>query len=339
MLQTCSTRAAPAAYSNTVRGVTVSQGKGVTTVSGREYAAGGSSFASANTQLIDAILHHPAYYATASLGNMARSFREYRWNSITVHYLGTCSTATNGWTQIVTTPDIQEGAYTYSSNTDLLTRSMSTQGAVLGNLWENISHSVPLRKNWCLTQPFLGEDLRDHCAGETYIYQADASTASTNGICFVDFSISFRDLYYTMHTSIPFTQYTALTCVDSSSTPTSGSIASLTNSTVTTSSNGSIWRMILLADQTTIGTGGTKANALKNYVNGTTTNTLSLVNGYTFYGCVSGSNIELFPTFEAAKVSSTHSFVAYATTLSSASSYTFMMARVSLGIQDAELNV
>jgi len=339
MMNTCTaTRAAPIAYGNTVRGVTVSQGKGVTTVSGREYAAGGASFASANTQLVDAILHHPAYYATASLGNMARSFREYRWNYIRVSYLGVCSTSSNGWTQIVTSPDVQDSAYAYTSNTDLLTRSMSTQNAVLGNLWENIEHIVPLKKNWCLTQPFLSEDLRDHVAGETFIYQADAGTAGTNGIGFIDFSISFRDLYYTMHSVIPFTQYASLTLTDSSTTPQASAITSLTNSTATAATNGSVWKMILLVDQSTAGTGGTLANIYKTYVDGTTSNALALKNGETFYGLVVGSNIQLYPTFEAAKTSSSHSFVAYNTTLSSASVLQFMSIRVSLGMQDAIVN-
>jgi hypothetical protein len=336
---TCAVRAAPAAYSNTLRGVTVSQGKGITTVSGREYAAGANAYSSANTQLTDAIIHHPAFYATAALGNMCRSFREYRWNSIKVTYLGVCATSTNGWVQIVTTQDVQDAAYVYSSNTDLLQRSMSTQNAILGNVWENLEHQVPYDKKWCLTQPFLGEDVRDHIAGETYIYTQQASVSGALGLCVIDYSVSFRDLDYTMHTAIPFAQYQPLTLVDSSATPTANNIVQLTNATITAGSAGSVWKLIAMADQSTAATGTTLANAWKLTIDGTATAGVPIKNGSTFYGLVISTTIKLYPTFEAAKLSDSDSFIEYLTTGSSAGSFVFMAARVTLGPLDAISNV
>jgi hypothetical protein len=330
--QVCSAvRAAPVAYSNTVTAVTTSQGKGITTVSGREFAAGAATFASVNTQLIDGIVHHPAFYTTSALGNMCRSFREYRTNYIKVTYLGVCSTASSGWTQIVTSPDVSESAYKYTSNTDLLQRSMNSNNAILGNLWENLEHNVAVKKTWCLTQPFASDDLHEHCSGETFVFQQSQGASGVYGLCIIDYSFSFRDLAYTMHTGIPFSQYQPLTLTDSVSNPANSAVTALTNSTVTAVGNGSVWKLIALADQSTVGTGGTLANAYKIFVDATTNDAMTISNGSTFYGLVNGSVINLYPTFESAKDASSRTFVAYATTLSTATVLKVLGVRLCFG--------
>lgn len=327
-------RAAPVAYSNTIQGYKVSSNAGVTTVRGREYAAGSSGFNSAITQLTDVIIHHPSYYATTALGNLSRSFREYRWNNIRVSYIATCPTTTQGWTQIVTNPDVLDSAYKYTTNTDLLQRSMSTQNAVLGNTWENIVHDVPLKKNWCLTQPFDGVEQRDHIAGETYIYQNSTSTA-TLGLVIIDYEISFRDLYYTLHTSIPFAQYAPVSLVDSVTNPTANSIVQVTNTALTSGvASGTVYRLICLADQSSAGLGATLSNAWKTYTDGNTTNILSIQNGTTVYGLVISTTLKIFPTLEDAKTSSGTQFIAYGNTQSTASTYVVQAVRMCLGLSE-----
>jgi hypothetical protein len=327
-------RAAPAAYSNTVSGYKVSSNAGVTTVRGREYAAGSGGYNSATTQMTDAIFHHPAHYATSALGNMARSFREYRWDAIRVSYVATCPTSTQGWTQIVTNPDVQEAAYLYTSNTDLLQRSMCTQNAVLGNTWENLVHVVPTDKKWCLTQPFDGSDIRDHCAGETYVYTNSTST-SVLGLIVIDYVISFRDLYYTLHSSIPFAQYATLAPTDSVANPSTSAIVEITSSALTSGyPAGTIWRLILMADQSTAGTGATLSNAWKTYVDGNSTNTLPIQNGTTVYATVIATTAKLYPTFEAAKIASSSMYIAYGNTQTTASTYKVQAVRMTLGLSD-----
>lgn len=327
-------RAAPVAYSNTITGYKVSSNAGVTTVRGREYAAGSAGFNSSITQLTDAIIHHPSYYATAALGNLARSFREYKWNAIRVSYIATCPTSTQGWTQIVTNPDVQDSAYQYTSNTDLLQRSMSTQNAVLGNTWENILHDVPLNKRWCLTMPFDGSEYRDHIAGETYIYQNATSTA-TLGLIVIDYDISFRDLYYTLHTSLPFTQYQALTLTDSVTNPAASSIVQMSNTTMTSGvPAGAVWRLIVLADQSAAGTGATLNNAWKTYVDNNSTNVLPIRDGVTVYATVIATTVKLYPTYEAAKNADSTQFLAYGNNQTTASTIVCQAVRVSLGLAD-----
>lgn len=333
-MRTSAVRAAPAAYSNTVTGHRVTSNAGVTTVSGREFAAGSANFSSSNIQLVDVIAHHPAYYATSALGNLTRSFREYRWDWIRISYLGTSSTATAGWTQLVTNPDMQESGYNYASNTDLLQRSMSTQNAVLGNVWENLTHIVPTTSKWMLTQPFDGSEYRDHTAGETYVYQ-QAASSTVLGLVVIDYQVSFRDLYYTLHSSIPFTQYAPLTLADSVANPAASAIVTMTNSTISASPAGSIWRLILLADQSTAGTGATITTLWKIYTDGSNTSNVTTANGSTVYAIANANSvINLFPTFESAKISSTREFMAYRSNQTTASSLVFQAVRVSLGTTD-----
>lgn len=332
------TKAAPAAYSNTITGHTVRQNGGVTTVCGREFAGGANAYGSSTSQLVDAIVHHPGYYNTTALGNMVKSFREYRWDYIKITYMGTSSTSSAGWTQIVTNQDIEESAYAYATNTDLLQRSMSTQNSILGNLWENLTHVVPIPGKWALTQPWGGADLRDHVAGETYIYQNIGASGSSSayGLVLVDYCCSFRNLDYTMHGGIanPFSQYQTFSLVDAASSPTVGTQVITTNSTVTGSVNGSVWRFIMLNDQNTYGTGVTAANVWNTYsINTTGTNT-TVKNGTTFYGCVIGSSLYLYPTLEAAKVGSTTTFIGYRTQPTTTSTYVAIGIRVSLGNVD-----
>jgi hypothetical protein len=330
MLSKTVSRAAPVAYSNTVHGYSVSSNGGVTTVRGREFAGGGQAFNSSITQLADVIMHHPAYYTTSVLGNLARSYREYKWEAIKISYLGVCSTATAGWTQISTNPDMQDSAYAYSTNADLLQRGMSTQNSVLGNNWENIEHVVPLPRKWCLTQPADGDDIRDHIAGETYVHQ-NAQVTGTIGLTVIDYVVSFRDLFYTLHSTIPYSQYATFTLTDSSAASAANAIVSATNSTVTSSQNGAVWRFVVLGDQCAIGTGGTLASNWKTYFDATTSSTLTIKNGTTFYGQIVGSNILCYPTFEAAKLGSKSTYLAYVNLLSTASTYVVIGARLTHG--------
>ncbi len=309
-------------------------------IAGREFLGNVVMSSSSNFQLGALVPLHPAYYSGSMVGNICRTWEQYRFRSVTVHFVSRQPTSVTGQIALCVTREILEPCEN-GSNAAFLGRVMSRGMCSIGPLWRNHSVVVECDGNWRNIDAFVGSDYDDNVMCEMQAY-VQASSADTAGYLLIDYEIEYRKPMYQPHSSsLPLTTGvgTSYTLVDSSSTPTANNAVQLNNASLSALPNGTIWRFILSIDQSTLATGTTAANA---WNVGTTTSTnlttisttgsnITLSNGQALYIAVLGTALYAYASYEQALAGTSSGQLFYRTTGSTAGSFVGIAYQLRLG--------
>lgn len=144
----------------------------------------------------------PAYFSSTVLGNMARSFERYRWNTLRVHYVPKVATTAVGQVVLCSQHSVSEpGLQPEAGN--FLPRAMSQGNAAFSPLWTPSYIDIACDGSWKLVDPTTTSDIDDTIHEELQVY-TQVSVAGQVGYLFAEYDVSFQDPIYTPHsTALP----------------------------------------------------------------------------------------------------------------------------------------
>lgn len=310
-------------------------------VIGREFLCSVFESNNSNWQLSAAAPINPAYYVGSTMGQFARAFQFYRFAAIDIHFVTRQPTSVTGEIALVYSSIITEPAENGSSAA-FLPRVMTRGDAVIGPLWTNHSITVPCDDKWRLIDCFTSTEINLNIMGEVQAYTL-SSVSDTAGYLLIDYVLDFKTTMFTPHSTLipvstgPGASYTL---TDTSTTPTALNAVQLTNASIVTLANGSIFRFIMDADQSTPATGTTLGNAwevVTTFNSNTTTTansitTLAVTDGMLVYGVVVGSSIYCYTSYESAIAGDSSGQLFYRTTGSTAAVWMTNGYLVRLGV-------
>ncbi len=304
-------RAAPLSIGTSLTAVPpiVSTRNNGTSIIGREFLGNCYEYNSSNFQLGALVPIHPAYYIGSVQANMCRTFEQYRYRQVMIHFITRQPTTVTGQTALCVTREVLEPCEN-GSNAAFLARVMSRGNCTIGPTWRNHSIVVECDDTWRNVDAFVGSDYDDNVLAEFQAYTL-SGISDVAGYIVMDYEVEFRKTMYQPHSSsLPLTTGTGTlyTCTDTSATPTANNSVQLANTTLTGQPNGTIFRFVLSIDQSTVSTGTTAANAwyvgTSTFTNTTTVaNALSnftLSNGQAIYLVVVGTSLYAYASYEQA---------------------------------------
>lgn len=319
-------------------GTTVTASKPVTKtipngvlVRGREFLCSVFESSNDNFQLSAVAPLHPAYYVASTMGQMARTYQRYRFRKLAIHFITRQPTTAAGQIALVYSAQINEPAEDGASG-NFLPRVMTRGRASLGPIWQNHLLEVDCDATYRLIDPFSQADIPSHIFGEVQAYTLSDIT-DTAGYLLIDYELEFNTTMFAPHSTLiplPSGPGVQFSLVDSSATPTAGDAVKLNLSgSLSSSTNGTIWRALINADESTLATGTTLVNAWQSTITygltvstyGTTSQTLTIVDGMQVYIVVVGTIGYVYLTLEAAIAGDSTGQAFYRTTGSSAANW------------------
>ncbi len=186
---------APVSIGNSYRGaapVVVPSRDGVR-VKGRDYfftLASVSSAVTTNWALVGAAPITPACMAASVLRAYCIGYAEYKFHSLTFHYITTAATSAQGSVLMYVNKE-RDGPGLNSASTNFLPVVLSDHNTVISPLWTNTSASFIPITEWLQTDVGNDEPLKHQAAGELFVYTKSSSTTSP-GFLLMDYDISFR---------------------------------------------------------------------------------------------------------------------------------------------------
>lgn len=313
-------RSVPAAIGTTMRMVApkVVRNGDTARISGRDYigsvpVATTTSFGVSTTCLLS-----PAYFTSAFLGNLCRSYESYKWLKLRIHYVPACSTATTGSIILASAHSVTQPALS-GELANFLPRALTQGNASMGPLWEHGHIDIDCSKSeWRLVDPTTSVDLDDNIHEELQVYFSSA-TALTAGYLFAEYECAFNDPVYQPHSlSIPIAYGPGTVCMVSDNNDINAAADDWNlriDSGITLSgaaggvSNGTIFRAVLDLVGSAAPTGTTFNNLLNTTIFshsttttfGIQTTTCPLVGGQVFYLVCDSTTVKVFTSIENAR--------------------------------------
>ena len=281
----------------------------------------------------------PAYFSSAHIGSLCRSFERYKWRKLIVHYIPKVATSTGGQVILCSQHNCTQPCLSGEAGT-FLARAMSQNNAVFTPVWQRAAIEIDCaRKEWCLVDPTTNNDLDDNIYEELQVY-TQLSSSQQPGFLVAEYVCEFKDPIYQPHsTTIPLATGPGLraTFVDVSAANSIGddwTLSCTTPLTLSQINNGTIYRAVFDLQGSTAASPATFNNQLHaNYqyrtALATTTNTsigVPMVGGLTVYLKVVGSAVQVYATIEDAVAGGTQMFFRTAST--SAGTYLFDLQQV-----------
>lgn len=340
-----STSLVPAAIGTTMRSIKpkVVRSGNTARIIGRDYlntveAGLTTQFALSTTALLS-----PAYFASAYLGNLCRSYELYKWNKLVIHYVPAVATTTSGAILMTSSHSVTQPALSGEAST-FLPRAMTQGNAVMGPIWEHNSIEIDCNRGGkCLVDPLTTNDIDDNIFEELQVYYS-AQTVTTAGYLFAEYDCSFFDPVYQPHsTSIPIPYGPGVRCelVDASATGAIGDDWELSISTglsLSSVPNGTIFRGVVDYESCITPTGATLNNLLYagSFIHATTSTFASatantpIVGGFLVYLVVLGSTVRAYATIEAARAGLGSGQLFLRTAYTAPGTYTMILTMVGL---------
>lgn len=323
---------APVSMGNTItasRPISRSTPTGVI-VTGREFLCQVYETSNTNFQLSALAPLHPAFYPASTMGTLARAYRHYRFRRASVHFITRQPTSVTGEICLAYSATVTEPCENGAAST-FLPRVMTRGEAIIGPLWVNHTLDIKTDGIFRLVDCFTSSDINQQICGEVQAYTLSGVT-DTAGYLIMDYELELNTTMFTAHsTAIPLSSGpgASYTLADSSTTPTALNAVQVTNSSMTAVPNGTIWKMIVNADESTPATGTTLANAWQTTINygatttttSSTVTTLTVTDGMLLYGVVVGSSLYVYSTYDEAISGVSTGQLFYRTTGSTAASW------------------
>lgn len=311
-----STRSVPAAVGTTMRMVApkVVRSGNTARITGRDYIGSVPVNTTTNFGIATTCLLSPAYFTSAFLGNLCRSYESYRWQSLRIHYVPACSTATTGSIILASAHSVTQPALS-GELSNFLPRALTQGNASMGPLWEHGHIDIDCSKSdWRLVDPTTSVDLDDNIHEELQVYYS-AATALTAGYLFAEYVCEFSDPVYQPHSlTIPISFGPGTACILSDNN-TVNAIADDWNLrfdsglSISSIATGTIFRAVLDVVGSAAPAGATLNNLLNSAVfSHSTTTTFGiqtvvcpLVGGQVFYFVVDSATVKVYGTIENAR--------------------------------------
>lgn len=283
----------------------------------------------------------PAYFNSAILGNLARSFERYRFRTLRVHYVPKVSTAAAGQVILCSQRSVSEPGLQPESGT-FLPRAMSQGNSVFSPLWVPTSIDIDCNGEWKLVDPATTTD-PDDCIHEELQVYTQVATIGQVGYLIAEYDIEFKEPIYQPHsTSIPIFTGPGIRAVlvDAAAVNAPSDDWTLSDPTsalgLSSVPNGTVFRAVLDVQGSAAGTGANLNNLVLTTTRySSTTSVIStqstnypLIGGSTIFLVVVGTVMETYLTLEAAVSGVGSGQLFYRTATTGLGSYSFDVALV-----------
>lgn len=313
-----------------------------TVIVGSDYATSVATSISTGTYAPSgSILLNPSFFASAMLGNVARTYEKFRFTKAVIQYIPQVPTTTAGQIVMCSTRTVKEPFINGNSPT-FLSRALSQGNAVASPLWKETTLTVNCGSEWSIVDGYIDTDLDDSIQEEVQIYTTCDSVLTT-GIIVLHYTIEFKDPLYSYHSNnIPNPIGNGVFDAFSDNTPINavGDALILSNSSTTTGTpSGTIFRMVFRQQRSTLPTGVPQWNALANTVTQASSSLATFTNqitsiamnpGTVLYGLQATGGIALFATLESAKAGAS-GYITYASATTVGGVYQFIISIVQVG--------
>lgn len=343
----------PAAYGYTIRpnGTKMTRTSTGAVVVGSDFAGNTFTVNSNAYEPAASILINPSYFQSAMLGNMARVYEKYRFRKISVEYIPSVPTSTQGQLVILSDRTVKN-PFLDGGSSSYLSRALSQDNAVACPLWQRTVFQCETQDIWSLVDPLIDGDLDDAIEQEVQVY-AFSNYTGTSGILLLHYEIEFKDPLYTFHSTVvpvPVGLGSRISMTDDTGVNTTADLIRLNNANLNLGGLGigSIFRMVFVAGDSSWPTGNLSWASVANMnhsISTNITNTLSLsttpmlmTTGTTLYGQLSSSTMVLYGTYEAAVAGTSNGALTYANATTAAGSWRFLIAAVRMGAALAATN-
>lgn len=302
----------PVSYGTTIRATLPKVTRTTTSarIVGRDFIGtvtgnGVSTFGMAKSALLS-----PAYFQSTVLGNLARSFETYCWNSLRIHYVPKVPTTVTGQIILASQHSISEPGLQPEAGT-FLPRAMSQGNAAFGPLWTPNYIDIDCDGKFLNVDPATTSD-PDDCIHEELQVYTQVSVAQEVGYLFAEYDVSFREPVYAQHsTLLPIATGPGqrVTLIDTSVNAANDDI-NLTDTIGTANKyqNGTVFRAVFDLQGSVAPVGATFDNMWRSglFQHSTTTafssatSGVPFVGGLTLYLVVGGSSFTVYASLEQA---------------------------------------
>jgi len=310
-------------------------------VRGREYGCTVTVANNPNFGVAGVVALTPALFQSAMLGAHARCHEKYRFRGIAAHYVPAVPTSSQGQVMLLSSKNMNE-PFINSNSASFLARGLTQSNSILTPIWMSASTRIACDDAWRNVDFAAETDYDDNILEEIQVY-GWSDTAGTAGSIIIDYDIEFKDPVYQPHSaSIPDSlgPGSLMTLVDDSAVNATTDIIRLTNASMTSYFNGTIFRCVFRASASTYPTGpadwGTVATVATSTADTTTTTVSSFTNitmaeGTTLFFVVRGATLTAYATIAAARNGGLSGNLSYRTATTAVGSWSFLVHLVSHG--------
>lgn len=338
---------APASIGTTIRATkpVLTRGADTSRMTGRDFLGTVEGEGVATFGLGKSALLSPAYFASTFLGNIARSYEQYRWNKLVVHYVPKVPTSVTGQIVLCSQRSASEPGLQPESGT-FLQRAMSQGNAVFSPLWVATQIEIDCDGEFKLIDPGTTVDIDDCIHEELQVY-TQVNSSQQVGYLFVEYDVTFKEPIYQPHSTLfPIPSGPGVRTIVQASTAANAVTDSLLMNEVASviniagTANGSIFRGVFDLQGSTAPTGTTFANAFNVItvgrgllgVQNLSTTAFPLIGGTTLYFVVQGTVLDVYTSLDAATDGNGSGQLVWRTLSTTAGALKFDMAQVRFGV-------
>lgn len=190
---------APVSIGNTIQGVATRSRptKEGHVVRGREFltTAYGSATTVITWAMVAGVPLTPVCFVDSLIRMYGSMYEFFRWKKLTVHYVTTSPTSTNGSVMVYYHKG-REGVYLKQTSANLLPFVLSDPHTCISPQWQNFSVNLTTDDDWKRCDYGYSADLQHYAAGELFLL-SKTTTADTPGYLLMDYEIDFKGLNLT----------------------------------------------------------------------------------------------------------------------------------------------
>lgn len=190
---------APVSIGNTITGVATKSRptKEGHIVRGREFltTAYGSALSVINWTMVAGVPLTPVCFVDSLLRMYGAMYEFYKWKKLTVHYVTTSPTSTNG-SVMVYYHKSREGVFLKQTSPNLLPFVLSDPHTCISPQWQNFSVNLVTDDDWKRCDYGYSADITHYAAGELFLL-SKTTTADSPGYLLMDYELDFKGLNLT----------------------------------------------------------------------------------------------------------------------------------------------
>jgi hypothetical protein len=318
---------APVAIGNSIRGAALSsvRSRNSARIVGRDFCFTPIATASTITNwcMVGGTPLTPAAFVDSKIRSYLQLYQKFRWIRCAVHYITSSPTSSTGDVMFYHAK-IRNSVFLNQTSNLLLPFVMSDPDTVLGPQWTNHSALLTVDGDWKSTDYGMDANPNDYAEGEVYLL-SKTSTTDSPGYVLMDYEIEFAEEQVNPRLlTLPISriQWSQLNVGRTSFSMTKGNqfLALTTGNNLGGTASviptgcvlGDIYKVILDVTNSSPSawTGVDATNVLQLVAGPTTTNTVTLTDGFTCYAVYGGAStgFQFYPSIDAAFVSGTGYF-------------------------------
>lgn len=169
-----------------------------TSVTGRDFVMSlqGVSSGMSTWALSGGVPLTPGALVASVLRGYYQSHESYRFRRLQLHYISSSPTSLSGDVLMLYHTN-RGGPKVNHNSSNFLSYALSTQNAMLGPQWNNMSVNIECSKDWVSTDIFNSEDVQHQSDGEVLVYTRNTSNGTlpdSPGYLIIDYIVDFKHL-------------------------------------------------------------------------------------------------------------------------------------------------